>query len=313
MKIDRDKLNTLLRSGLHPTINTRKKLAAEMGLDPTSITRWFAVRDRLGNPRFPVIPDRHVARILEIFNAQPQWLSLDNDAFRQQCFESAVELTKNAELSEQEKALRLKRIEQRRLDIDDYLLDERNWLSWKFGLLVLLGVGIVFTIIYAQSTDSIGDASQDAITPWTATKHYHSSAYDLIEEEKCWQGFSDTIGDYDEPDPADPCHYAKLMNRALVQLQAENSKVSSTAMNDYESLNAQHDYLLFLSEKLDQRRLKQQIVLNLELSKSEIRRNNLNEAKKYLKLAFNAKNQLKHLSPILAQELADLSTALADK
>lgn len=313
MKIDRDKLNTLLRSGLHPEINTRKKLAAEMGLDPTSITRWFAVRDRLGNPRFPVIPDRHVSRILEIFNAQPQWLSLDNEAFRQQCFETAVELTKKAELSEHEKALRLKRIEQRRLDIDDYLLDERSSLSWKFGLLVLFGMAVVFTAIYFQRSNSAADMTQDAITPWTTTKLNHSSIFDVIEEEKCWQGFSDLAGDYDEPDPADPCHYAKLMNRALIQLQADNSNAKLAVKKDFESLNAQHDYLLFLSEKLDQRRLKQRVILNLELSKSEFRRNNFGQAKTYLNLALSAQNKLKHKSPILAQKLAEFSSILTDK
>jgi hypothetical protein len=49
MKTDRNKLNTLLHSGLNPEIKTRKQLAAYLSLDPTSLTRWLANKDRLGN------------------------------------------------------------------------------------------------------------------------------------------------------------------------------------------------------------------------------------------------------------------------
>ena len=86
MKIDRNKLNTLLRSGLNPEIRTRKNLAAHLGLDPTSLTRWFASRDRLGNPRYPVVPDRHVTKILQLFNLDPQTLNLEDAVFRQYWF-----------------------------------------------------------------------------------------------------------------------------------------------------------------------------------------------------------------------------------
>jgi len=68
LKIDRAKLNTILKSGLNPKVKTRKQLAVCLGLDPTSLTRWFASKDRLGKPRYPVVPDRHVTKILAIFN-----------------------------------------------------------------------------------------------------------------------------------------------------------------------------------------------------------------------------------------------------
>ncbi|PAJ76287.1 hypothetical protein CJF42_00940 [Pseudoalteromonas sp. NBT06-2] len=81
MKIDRNKLNTLLRSGLNPEIKTRKHLAAHLSLDPTSLTRWFASRDRLGNPRYPVVPDRHVTKILQLFTLDPDSLNLNDENF----------------------------------------------------------------------------------------------------------------------------------------------------------------------------------------------------------------------------------------
>ena len=307
MKIDREKLSTLLKSGLHPEINTRKKLAKEMGLDPTSITRWFAVRDRLGNPRYPVVPDRHVSRILEIFNAQPQWLSLDNEAFRQQCFETAIELTKQEELSAKERKQRLKRIEQRRLVIDDYTLDDRNWLNAKMIIGIVLFISVASYFLLKNNGFSVFQDS--GLAPFLEKHTINSDVY--APEEKCWRGFSAAMGDYDEPDPADPCHYAKLMNKALTQLKVSNKSDELTLSSDFESLNAHHDFLTFLSHKLDQRRALERIILSLELAKSELKRNNFQAATTYLIAAKQEQPLLPFLPPQIASELLQLSSKLS--
>jgi tetratricopeptide (TPR) repeat protein len=97
VKINRAKLNAILRSGLHPQITTRKLLAAHLNLDPTSLTRWFATTDRLGNPRFPVVPDRHVTAILQTFSLEASSLSLSDEDFRQYCFDRAVQHAQSQE------------------------------------------------------------------------------------------------------------------------------------------------------------------------------------------------------------------------
>ena len=114
VKIDKNKLNTLLRSGLNPEIKTRKHLAAQLGLDPTSLTRWFATRDRLGNPRYPVVPDRHVTKILALFNLSPQCLSLNEEEFRHHCFELSLKHKKG------QNDLRQKNVVLRELSIEEY-------------------------------------------------------------------------------------------------------------------------------------------------------------------------------------------------
>ena len=96
MKINRVKLNAMLRSGLNPAVSTRKQLAAHLNLDATSITRWFASTDSAGNPRYPVVPDRHVIAILQLFSLSPEHLQLSDEDFRQFCFAQAI-AQKNAE------------------------------------------------------------------------------------------------------------------------------------------------------------------------------------------------------------------------
>ena len=310
MKIDREKLSTLLKSGLHPEINTRKKLAAEMGLDPTSITRWFAVRDRLGNPRYPVVPDRHVNRILDIFNAQPSWLSLENDAFRQVCFETAIEHTQKAALSEKEKAERLKRIEQRRLVIDDYTLDEQRWLSKRKGvLLVFVLVALTVLLTNRHQLPLLNDV--DLIPQNENAKQREKIAAYMLPVEKCWTGFSASVGEFEEPDPADPCHYTKLLNEALVQLSVNNLPNQPTNEQQYASLNAHHDYLKFLSAKLDQRRIREKMILNIELAKSELKRNNEKAAANYLVLTKQLQQQLTTSYPHVTSEIEKMSKLLS--
>ena len=308
MKIDREKLSVLLKSGLHPEINTRKKLAAEMGLDPTSITRWFAVRDRLGNPRYPVIPDRHVNRILDIFNAKPQWLNLDNDAFRQQCFEAAITQTKKAKLTEQERALRLKRIEQRRLVIDNYTLDERNWLSWKMGLTVVISLTAATMLVLFSPFAKFKPNTVDSIE--TNVAQQVSMGGDTVKE-KCWRGYSSMMGNFEKVEPSDPCHYAKLMHLALAQLQESNLDDEITNNSPFESLNAHHDFLMFLSTKLDQRRAKEHAILHIELTKSELKRKNIKAAKNYLKLAQRSSENLSKSHPQIVAELTKLANQIA--
>lgn len=90
MKITRAKLNAMLRSGLRGDITTRKQLAAHLGLEPTSLTRWFTSTDSAGNPRYPVVPDRHVTPILQLFSLEPNSLNLSDEDFRQHCIEQSL-------------------------------------------------------------------------------------------------------------------------------------------------------------------------------------------------------------------------------
>ncbi len=268
MKIDRAKLNTLLRSGLNPEIKTRKQLAAHLGLDPTSITRWFASRDRLGNPRYPVIPDRHVTKILQLFNLEPQWLALNDEEFRHHCFDMSLQHTKDQDDLEQKDLLRLENVAQRKLTINQYTTQKNGKVPLLIAATLLCVVGGWFFTVsnplgYFKSTST---AEKSAST-----------------KTKCWVGYAPSLGDFNGEDKADPCHYRKLLHNAVTQLKAINNSPNTSASSG--ELAASQDYILFLAEQLEQRRIIDKITLNMELGKSELHRLNYLAAQQYFQIA----------------------------
>jgi len=287
VKIDKNKLNTLLRSGLNPEIKTRKQLAAQLGLDPTSLTRWFATRDRLGNPRYPVVPDRHVTKILALFNLSAQALSLDEEEFRQHCFELSLQFKKG------QNDLRQKNVALRKLNVEEYSPSKN--LRLPFTLFSVL-ISLLITWFFISTNRDLFEQPS------------FSSENNSISEVECWQGFSSSLGDFSQHDNADPCHYGKLFHRAINQLKAENESQSlSTSTGE---LSASRDYLLFLSKQLDERRLNEKIVLNLELGKNELRRLNYLAAQNYFQIAGNILNSSNNPNAKIVAEIAAYKTQI---
>jgi tetratricopeptide (TPR) repeat protein len=251
VKIDRAKLNTLLRSGLNPDIKTRKQLAANLGMDPTSITRWFSNRDRLGNPRYPVVPDRHVTLILQIFKLDPISLSLSDDEFRRHCFELSLARADENSDAQQKVLTRMENIAQRRLTIPDYGPSSRKKPIILTCAITILGL-IIWLAMYENNDPDIVVATD---------KSSNSTM-------KCWTGYSSELGTFAKEDKADPCHYGKLFHNALALLKNGNKS------EHFLQSAAARDYMLFLSQSLDQRRRLDKGVLNMELGRVELQQHN---------------------------------------
>ena len=283
MKIDKNKLNTLLRSGLNPEIKTRKQLAAKLSLDPTSLTRWFATRDRLGNPRYPVVPDRHVTKILTLFNLSPQSLSLNEEEFRHHCFELSLQYKKG------QNELRQKNVKQRKLTIEEYSTTEKRKFPLRtFTVLISLAVAWSF----------LND--KNALVGKPPSLNINT----VVTQSKCWAGFSSSLGDFSQEDEADPCHYSKLFHQALSKLKEKNNNLSQTEPSNESTASA--NYILFLSKQLEKRRLQQKIVLNVELGKSEFRRSNYLNAQEHLKIANKIMSSINSPFPQLVSEIETL-------
>ena len=286
MKIDKDKLNTLLRSGLNQEIKTRKQLAAHLSLDPTSLTRWFATRDRLGNPRYPVVPDRHVTKILALFNLSPQSLSLNEEEFRHHCFELSLQYKKG------QSDLRQENVELRKLTIEEYSSPKK--LNYPFTIFtVLISLALAWFFINNKSA-FLGETTNSNI-----------NTGDI--QNKCWAGYSSSLGDYSQKDEADPCHYSKLFYQALNKLKKKNNQSQTESFNES---TASANYILFLSKQLEQRRLKQKIILNLELGKSEFHRFNYINAQEHIKIANNIMSSLNTPVPQLLSEIETLQSQI---
>ena len=264
MKIDKDKLNTLLRSGLNPEIKTRKQLAAQLGLDPTSLTRWFATRDRLGNPRYPVVPDRHVTKILALFNLSAHCLSLDEEEFRQHCFQLSLQVKKG------QNEVRQQNVSLRKLSIEDYSVPNNKTFP-----LLLLCVLITLTLAWYFINEKSDVFEQSVL----------SKPENNMAKTKCWVGYSSSLGDFEQEDEADPCHYGKLFHQAMSQLKVKNQSASLSKPLPTGEFSASQNYLLFLSKQLDQRRLDEKIHLNMELGKSELHKLNYLAAQNYFEIA----------------------------
>ena len=284
VKIDKNKLNTLLRSGLNPDIKTRKQLAAQLGLDPTSLTRWFANRDRLGNPRYPVVPDRHVTKILALFNLSPQCLSLDEEEFRHHCFELSLQVKKG------QNDIRQKNVALRELSIEEYSAPNKRILPLTLSI-VLFAFGITWYFISGH---------RDFFEQTKPTKIENS-----VKKTNCWAGYSSSLGDFAQEDKADPCHYSKLFYQAMGQLKAENQLHLQSQPSSAGEVTASQNYLLFLSKQLDQRRIADKISLNVELGKSELRQLNYLSAQNYFEIA---RNILASSGTPDAKVLAEIST-----
>jgi len=267
VKIDKNKLNTLLRSGLNPDIKTRKQLAAFLALDPTSLTRWFATRDRLGNPRYPVVPDRHVTKILKLFNLTAETLSLSEEAFRQHCFDLSLQHTQNQDKLAEKSAIRHEKVTQRKLVLENYPRKKTNKL-----LLVIFSAILVFTLVWVMT-------NINSLTTWL----FSTASQQSTNNNKCWLGYSSTLGEYQQEDKADPCHYAKLLQEALTDLKSINANPENVKPN--KSYTATKSYILFLSEQLDQRRIKDNVVLSIELGKQEFHSKNYLAAEQFFHAA----------------------------
>ena len=283
MKIDRAKLNSLLRSGLKPEIKTRKQLAAQLGLDPTSLTRWFANRDRLGNPRYPVVPERHVVNILRIFDLEPDCLSLDNKQFNQYCYEIALQRTEDN--AKQKSLLRQENIARRKLTVPVSVEKKNNSKNYFISVVILAFVGIGLGWFYFD------ELSQTTLSPAEPTA-----------ESSCWTGYSKSLGNFDQKDEADPCHYGKLFHRALKQLKASNE--SSSSLKNVDFRNVDEDLILFLSRNLEQRRTNQKIKLNIELGRRELQRLNYTKALTYFQIAKNVLSTSSEQNTKLRNELS---------
>ena len=297
LKIDRSKLNTILRSGLNPEIKTRKQLATYLSLDPTSITRWFSTRDRLGNPRYPVVPDRHVTKILQLFNLDPQSLSLDDDEFRQYCFEqSLLQINHQNDLEEKNKA-RLAKALERQLTISDYATPKRGIRSQAAVLSLVILVAAVW---YFTKPLYISDSE-----PKVSVAGKHKA----LNELECWTGYSSSLGDFKGEDVSDPCHYRKLFHRALIRLKAENESFNSLDTRDGSS--GTHSYISFLFEQLENRRIRESIALNIELGKSEMYRKNYIAAQNHFDNASELLMKLPEHLPELSNEISIHTSKIA--
>ncbi|MCJ8295731.1 MAG: hypothetical protein MJK15_15110 [Colwellia sp.] len=271
MRIDKTKLNTLLRSGLNPDIKTRKQLAAYLGLDPTSLTRWFATRDRLGNPRYPVVPDRHVTKILKLFNLTAEALSLTEEQFRQHCFDLSLQYSKGQDKLAEKSAFRLEQVAQRTLTIENYASKKTSKLPLLIGITLIVFFLAWFTINRNNLAHWFSDATSSKTTS---------------NDNECWLGFASSLGDYAQDDEADPCHYSKLLHNAITELKAENN--SPQRAESSVGFGASQNYIIFLSEQLDQRRISNKITLNIELGKSALHSKNYVAAQQY----FHTANEL---------------------
>ncbi|MFT5756857.1 MAG: hypothetical protein ACI9LM_001582 [Alteromonadaceae bacterium] len=291
MKIDRNKLNTLLRSGLNPEILTRKHLAARLNLDPTSLTRWFSSRDRLGNPRYPVIPDRHVTKILQLFKLDPNSLILNDEEFRHYCFENSLSQTNHQSDLEHKNKLRLECAAQRKLSISDYASGRK-----KQPVLIVFTVIILFIIgWYFINPFQFNDPKSLSIENERT-----------VNIEKCWTGYSPSLGVFDYEDDADRCHYGKLFHNALMQLKTENTNLNISIKTNKHS--ATQDYITFLFEQLEYRRIRDNITLSIELGKSEIHSSNYQAAQSHFR---NASEMLTSLPQPPTQMLIEISTYTA--
>jgi len=288
VKIDKSKLNTLLRSGLNPEIKTRKQLAAQLGLDPTSLTRWFATRDRLGNPRYPVIPDRHVTKILALFNLSPQSLSLNEEEFRHHCFELSLQYKKG------QNDLRQKKAALRKLAIKEYSTPYNRTFPLTLFLVLISSVTAWYFI---SGKSDMFEQSKSPEVKYSTTK------------AKCWAGFSSSLGNFEQEDKADPCHYGKLFHQAISQLKTKNQSHLQSQSNSTGEFTASQNYLMFLSKQLDQRRMNDKIALNIELGKSELQRLNYSTAHDYFKIANDILASSANPDPKIMAEI----TALNDK
>jgi hypothetical protein len=285
VKIDKNKLNTLLRSGLNPEIKTRKQLAAQLGLDPTSLTRWFATRDRLGNPRYPVVPDRHVTKILAIFKLSPQCLSLDEEQFRHHCFELSLQNKKGQiDVRQQNVALR-------KLSIEEY--SPSNTGTFPVLLFILFIISAI-TWYFISDKSSLFEQKKPTPPEYSLTK------------TKCWAGFSTSLGNFEKEDAADPCHYAKLFHQAINQLKVKNQ---SQLIHSAE-VTSTENYLVFLSSQLDLRRLNDTISLHMELGKSELHQLNYLAAQKHFDLAHKLLVSSSHPNPKIMAEISTLSAQI---
>jgi len=288
VKIDRNKLNTILRSGLNPEIKTRKQLAAHLSLDPTTLTRWFSSRDRLGNPRYPVVPDRHVTKILQLFKLDSQSLNLNDEEFRQYCFENSLSQSSRQSDLEQKQKLRLEKASQRKLIISDYSTGRNKRPFIVIASIMMLSVLAWYFIKPFHFNDSQSLASENDKT---------------VNELKCWTGYSPALGVFDAEDKADPCHYGKLFHNALMQLKAENNKLKFSIPLTERSANQQ--YISFLFQQLEYRRISDNISLNIELGKSELHRSNYQAAQAYFR---NASDMLTTLPKPNLKMLTEIST-----
>ncbi|WP_150113715.1 hypothetical protein [Colwellia psychrerythraea] len=288
MKIDRNKLNTILRSGLNPEIKTRKQLAAHLSLDPTTLTRWFSSRDRLGNPRYPVVPDRHVTKILQLFKLDSQSLNLNDEEFRQYCFENSLSQSCHQSELEQKQKLRLEKASQRKLIISDYSTGRNKRPFFVIASIMMLSVLAWYFIKPFHFNNSKSLVSEDNKTG---------------NELKCWTGYSPALGVFDVEDKADPCHYGKLFHNALMQLKAENNKLKFS--KPLTERSASQQYISFLFQQLEYRRISDNISLNIELGKSELYRSNYQAAQAYF---HNASEMLTTLPKPNLKMLTEIST-----
>jgi hypothetical protein len=290
VKINRTKLNTLLRSGLNPEIKTRKQLATHLGLDSTSLTRWFANFDRLGNPRYPVVPDRHIANILRIFKLEPQCLSLTDDEFHQYCFETAAQRQDDSNDVQKKQLARLERIAQRRLTVPGSP-KKKKYTTLSLPIVAVLAISAAVWLLFKNYDPEQSMSLSDNL---------------VSGEVDCWTGYSPTLGTFDEEDASDPCHYRKLLHNALTQLKASNESellLSPTALGTNTK-----DYVMFLSNSVDQLRILEKSSLNIELGRSELRQLNYPAALMYFT---SAAKVLASSSEPSTELVADLSAFAA--
>ena len=127
-----------------------------------------------------------------------------------------------------------------------------------------------------------------------------------MKKTKCWAGFSSSLGDFEQEDEADPCHYGKLFHQAMGELKAENKKQSTSSVE----FTASPNYLLFLSQQLEQRRVDEKISLYVELGKSELRQLNYLSAQNRFDIAHNILSSSAHSDPKILAELLTLSAQI---
>ena len=127
-------------------------------------------------------------------------------------------------------------------------------------------------------------------------------------EAKCWLGYSPALGDFKGEDKADTCHYGHLYHNAIMHLKTLN-KNNQLSLSSGEFAETK-DYIMFLSEHLDQRRINDKITVNIELGKNEFYRLNYQAAQQYFEMANEILASSSNPNPKIVAEIATYTESI---
>lgn len=302
MKITRHKLNSLLRSGLNPDITTRKQLAKILELDPTSLTRWFASHDRLGNPRYPVVPDRHVKSILRLFSLQPSDLNLSDENFKQFCFDKAFSISNDSKEASTTAELPVGARENHFIIPEPKQNITAPWLT----VCILGFLAFALTVRSDLKTDSLFKLNQMIVdTPNTCWRELKTAA---LKDNQLGQEPPSTFyplrfsSDFDSTmEVNERCSYQAILEQGLVVL----NKNPAPKLDNAPSLV---DLLAFVSKKLDDSQTERKAILRFEMGRKEIRMQQLQQASVHFSEALELLSSIPSVNEELFKKLSTYSS-----